>query len=383
MPTRKVVVQMTREALVSQTFLQLADTLVADFDIIDLLTMLADRCVELVEADAAGILLADSNGNLRVMAASSEQARLLELFQLQNEEGPCLDAHSSGQAVTCTDLREGLNQWPRFTPYAVGAGFLSVYALPLRLRDRVIGALNLFRAEASAMPEADLRLAQALADMTSVAILHDEATREIEIRDGQLQHALDSRIIIEQAKGMLAERSQIDMATAFNRLRAHARSHNVQLTALAADVVAGNITLDSQPRPSRRRVVAPPRPRLDASLGGSARILLVEDDAALRTSTARTLVESGYQVLVASNGLEGLEVIDREQGGIVLVISDIEMPLMRGDEMARELAERHPELPVIFVTGDDTRHAAMARQLLLKPVPKRVLLGTIRDELDS
>jgi len=235
----------TREALVSQTFLQLADTLVADFDIIDLLTMLADRCVELVDADAAGILLADSNGKLRVMAASSEQARLLELFQLQNEEGPCLDAHASGERVTCTDLRIAPDQWPRFTPYAVSAGFTSVYALPLRLRDAIIGALNLFRAEAGPMPEADVRLAQALADVASVAILHDQATREIKIRDGQLQHALDSRIIIEQAKGVLAERSQIDMPTAFNRLRAYARSHNVQLTAVAEDVVAGKIAADA------------------------------------------------------------------------------------------------------------------------------------------
>ena len=131
----------TREGLVSHTFLQLADTLVDDFDIIDLLTILADRCLELVDADAAGILLVDSDGNLRVMAASSEQARLLELFQLQNEEGPCLEAYSSGQAVINTDLRVALEQWPRFTPYAVSAGFESAYALPLRLRGTVIGAL--------------------------------------------------------------------------------------------------------------------------------------------------------------------------------------------------------------------------------------------------
>lgn len=245
---------MTRESLVSQTFLQLADTLVADFDIIDLLTMLTDRCVELVDADAAGILLADRDGNLRVMAASSEQARLLELFQLQNEEGPCLEAFSSGQAVISTELRSTLEQWPRFTPYAVGAGFESVYAIPMRLRSTIIGALNLFRAEVGPMPEADERLAQALADVASIAILHDQTAREAQIREGHVQHALDSRVVIEQSKGILAERAHIDMATAFDLLRAHARNHNLQLTVVAAEVVAGTLVLDdlTAEKPSRR-----------------------------------------------------------------------------------------------------------------------------------
>jgi transcriptional regulator with GAF, ATPase, and Fis domain len=253
MSTRKVD-QMTRESLVSQTFLQLADTLVADFDIIDLLTMLAGRCVELIDVDAAGILLADADGNLRVMAASSEQARLLELFQLQNEEGPCLDAYSTGEAVTCTDLGTRVAQWAQFTAYAVAAGFEGVYAFPLRLRNAVIGALNLFRTSAGAMPEADVRLAQALADVASVAILQDQATRETEVRNLQLQHALDSRIIIEQAKGVLSERLSIEMASAFDRLRAHARTNNLQLTGVAAQVVAGTLSVGElrSPQPSRR-----------------------------------------------------------------------------------------------------------------------------------
>jgi GAF domain-containing protein len=245
---------MTRESLVSQTFLQLADTLVADFDIIDLLTMLAGRCVELVDADAAGILLADSHGNLRVMAASSEQARLLELFQLQNEEGPCLDAYSTGEPVTCTDLGSQDQLWAPFTMYAVDAGFECVYAFPMRLRSSVIGALNLFRASAGPMSEADVRLAQALADVASVAILHDQATRETETRNLQLQHALESRIIIEQAKGVLSERSNVDMATSFDRIRNHARRNNLQLTEAAAQIVAGTLSLSdlNEASPSRR-----------------------------------------------------------------------------------------------------------------------------------
>jgi transcriptional regulator with GAF, ATPase, and Fis domain len=235
---------MAREDLLAQTFVQLADSLVDDFDIIDLLTVLADRCVELVDADAAGILVADANGNLRVMAASSEQARLLELFQLQNEEGPCLEAHATGQPVIHADLRDADERWPRFAPEARLDGFASVYALPLRLRAVVIGALNLFRREAGAMPDADAKLAQALADVASIAILQYQATRESQTLAGQLQHALDSRVSIEQAKGMIAERAQVDMDEAFVRLRAYARSSRRQLTSVATEIVGGTLSLE-------------------------------------------------------------------------------------------------------------------------------------------
>ncbi len=236
---------MPRESLLSSTFLQLADTLVADFDIIDLLTMLADRCVELVDADAAGILLADSDGNLRLMAASSEQARLLELFQLQNDQGPCVEAYTSGQPVNCIDLRESVDRWPRFTPYAVGAGFESVYAFPMRLRDNIIGAMNLFSVSIGPLPAADVQLARALADVASVAILQDQAARESRVRDLQLQNALDSRVVIEQAKGMVSERGEVDMAGAFNLIRNHARQNNLQLTRVAEQVVAGTLTFEN------------------------------------------------------------------------------------------------------------------------------------------
>src|SRR5688572_26213345 len=195
--TQRQETETTREALVSHTFLQLADTLVDDYDIIDLLTILADRCLELVDADAAGILLADGDGNLRVMAASSEQARLLELFQLQNDEGACLDAHATGVPVVAIDLNAARGRWPRFAPESLNAGFQSVYALPLRLRSSVIGALNMFRADPGAMPDEDVRIAQALADVASIAILQDQALRESQILAGELQHALDSRVAIE------------------------------------------------------------------------------------------------------------------------------------------------------------------------------------------
>ena len=236
---------MSRESLISDTFVQLADTLVADFDIIDLLSMLVDRCVELIEADAAGILLADANGNLRVMAASSEQARLLELFQLQNEQGPCVESFTSGQPVNCTELRDNGQRWPRFTPYAVDAGFECVYALPLRLRDTVIGALNLFKERAGPIAAADITLAQAFADVASVAILQDQAARESRVRDLHLPNALYSRVVIEQAKGMLSEGGQIEMGDSFNLLRTYARTNHLQLTRVAEEVVAGTLNFST------------------------------------------------------------------------------------------------------------------------------------------
>lgn len=234
---------MAREAQIVRAFVELADTLVADFDIIDSLTVLARRCVELLDTAATGILLADSDGHLRVIAASSEQARLLELFQIQTDEGPCTEAFTTGVPVMHTDLHAAAQRWPRFTPYAVGAGYDSVYAIPLRLRGDVIGALNLFRNEPGSLDESDIVLAQALADLASIAILQTEAATEAQRRDDQLQHALDSRIIIEQAKGMLAERAQIDMSTAFERIRTMSRNTNTKLTELATHIVDGRVDL--------------------------------------------------------------------------------------------------------------------------------------------
>lgn len=232
-----------REAQIVETFLELADTLVADFDIIDSLTVLTARCVEILDTAATGILLADSDGQLHVIAASSEQARLLELFQLQNDEGPCLEAFASGKPVIHTDLHAAIERWPQFTPYAVGAGYDSVYAIPLRLRGEIIGALNLFRAAAGPLADGDIDLAQAFADLASITILQAQAATDARLRDEQLQYALDSRIIIEQAKGMLAENANIDMASAFDRIRARSRNTNTKLTDLATHIVSGRIDL--------------------------------------------------------------------------------------------------------------------------------------------
>jgi GAF domain-containing protein len=225
--------------LLSDTFVDLADTMVADFDVIDFLHLLTDRTVRLLGASAAGVVLADPRGELRVAAASSEEAGLLELFQLQNDQGPCLDCFRTGQPVTATDLASQAQSWPRFADAATRAGFRTVEALPMRLRDQVIGALNLFRAEPDSFDPADLRIAQALADVATIGLLHERNVRRSETVAEQLQAALNSRVVLEQAKGKLAERLGIDMDRAFTMLRDYARNANQRLTDVARDFVVG------------------------------------------------------------------------------------------------------------------------------------------------
>jgi GAF domain-containing protein len=237
----------TREAILAETFLQLADTIVDDFDVIELLTMMSDRCIELLDASASGILLVDPHGVLQVVAASSEEATLLELFQLQHEEGPCLDAFRTGEVVVHANLPED-NPWPGFAHAAIHAGFLSVHAFPMRLRDSVLGTLNLFMSEPRPLSDADVTVAQAFAHAATIAILHDKAVNNLSQLAAQLQGALSSRVVIEQAKGTLAERAGIGMDEAFERLRSYAREHHRKLTSVALAVVAHSLTADEVQR---------------------------------------------------------------------------------------------------------------------------------------
>ena len=237
--------------LLSDAFVDLADTMVADFDVIDFLHVLTDRSVALLAASAAGVMLADPRGELRVAAASSEEAGLLELFQLQNDQGPCLDCFRTGRPVTATDLGGPAPRWPRFAEAATQAGFATVEALPMRLRDQVIGALNLFRAEPGQFDPADLRIAQALADVATIGLLHERNVRRREAVSEQLQAALNSRVVIEQAKGKLAERLGIDMDRAFRMLRDYARNTNQHLTDIARNFVTAG-TADFPP-PARHQ----------------------------------------------------------------------------------------------------------------------------------
>jgi transcriptional regulator with GAF, ATPase, and Fis domain len=226
--------------LLSETFVELTDTMVADFDVIDFLHVLTDRSVQLLDVSAAGLLLADPRGELRVVAASSEAARLLELFQLQNDQGPCLDCFRAGQPVAAGDLAAAGRRWPRFAPAARRAGFAAVQALPMRLREQVIGALNLFRARPGPFDPVDVRVGQALADVATISLLHERSMHRSDTLNEQLQTALNSRVVIEQAKGKLAERLGLDMGQAFSLLRGHARARNLRLSDLAQAFIDGS-----------------------------------------------------------------------------------------------------------------------------------------------
>ncbi len=228
--------------LLSETFVELTDTMVAGFDVIDFLHVLTDRSVQLLDVSAAGLLLADPRGELRVVAASSQAARLLELFQLQNDQGPCLDCFRTGRPVAAADLAAEA-RWPRFAAAAQQAGFAAVQALPMRLRDQVIGALNLFRAVPGALAPADIRIGQALADVATISLLHERSMRHSDTLTEQLQTALNSRVIIEQAKGKLAERLGLDTDQAFSVLRDHARTRNLCLSDVALAFIDGSETL--------------------------------------------------------------------------------------------------------------------------------------------
>jgi len=235
---------MTREAAVLQTLVDLADTLVEDYDVVDLLTALVDKCVDVLDFTAAGVMLVAGNGELRLVASSSETMRVVELFELQEREGPCLDAFRTGEQVEQANLHSDAVPWPRFASVALEGGFQSALALPLRLRQNTIGALNVFKVDPTAAREADVRIARAFADLATISILQQRQATEYQQINDQLAKALRSRIVIEQAKGIVFERAGIDMDEAFARLRAHARSTNTRLTDVAQAAVDG--TLDSR-----------------------------------------------------------------------------------------------------------------------------------------
>jgi GAF domain-containing protein len=233
--------EMTRESDVVKSLVEMADTLVEDYDVVDMLTGVADRCVRLLGVSAAGVMLASPAGSLGLVASSSEAMRLLELFELQAQEGPCLDAFRTGEPVGHENLQAGAGQWPLFSAAALGAGFASALALPLQLREVTLGALNLLSASRAPMAEADLIVARAFADLAALSIAQHRASAEAQRLNEQLSSALTSRVVIEQAKGVIGERAGIGLADAFTRLRTYARNHNLRLTDVAQTAVDGTL----------------------------------------------------------------------------------------------------------------------------------------------
>jgi len=227
------------EVELADVFVEMADTLVDDFDVIEFLHVMTERCVQLLGVSAAGLLLTDGRDTLQVVAASSERTRLLELFQLQTDQGPCVECFRTGQPVSVADLPSA-GRWPRFTAAAAEVGFAAVHAVPMRLRTEVIGALNFFDTKPGAVDAGKLRIGQALADVATIGLLQQRAIHRRDVLTEQLQTALNSRVLIEQAKGVLAERLHVDVADAFTLLRNGARSHNRRLSELAQAIIDGS-----------------------------------------------------------------------------------------------------------------------------------------------
>jgi len=225
------------EQWLARTFIELADTLVDDYDIVDFLSTLAERCVDLLDSAEVGLVLLDRQGRLQVMASSTERMRVAELFEVQNEEGPCFDCQRGGEQVLNEPLDSGGDRWPRFGPMARDAGFRMVHALPLRLRRDVIGAMNVFDTESKEMTPRQVNLSQALADAATIGILQERIVRQHIDVAGQLQGALNSRVVIEQAKGVVAEQQKVSMEEAFAVLRGYSRKSQVPLSYVAAAVI--------------------------------------------------------------------------------------------------------------------------------------------------
>ncbi|GAB3439605.1 ANTAR domain-containing protein [Actinophytocola sediminis] len=234
----------SREQLLATTFVELADTLVADFDVIDFLHTLATRSVELIDADAAGIMLTDQRGRLHLMASSAERARLLGLYELQHDEGPGLDCFRAGQPVSREDLAAMAASWPAFTERLRALRFHSAHALPMRLRTETIGALTLFRTTPGRPSAAELGIGQAMADVATVGLIQERAIAAGELLATQLQTALTSRVQLEQAKGMLAQRTGLAIDQAFQLMRDYARSRSRKLGEVAVRVIDGSLDED-------------------------------------------------------------------------------------------------------------------------------------------
>jgi transcriptional regulator with GAF, ATPase, and Fis domain len=247
-----------REERINRAFVTLADTLVDDYDVIDLLDRLVGFCVELLPTDAAGIVLGDARRELRAVAASEEAAHVMELLQLQSDEGPCLDCFRSGRPVARDDLPAMRTSWPAFTEQLQGLGFRSAQALPMRLREETIGALNLFRTEPGRLSEEDLGIGQAMADVATVGLIQERTLTASELLATQLQTALTSRVQLEQAKGMLAERTGLPLGQAFQLMRDYARSRGRRLSDVAAQIIEGVLD-DEVLRKDRGTSPNPPR----------------------------------------------------------------------------------------------------------------------------
>ncbi|MEO6827953.1 MAG: GAF and ANTAR domain-containing protein [Microbacteriaceae bacterium] len=233
--------EVSRETRINEAFVKLADTLTADYDVIDLLHTLMEECIELLGTQAGGLMLADTLGNLELVASTNEQADFVEIMQLNAGAGPCIECFTAGKAVAVADIDDVGTTWPEFRAAALQRGFRSVHATPLQLRGQIIGTMNLFGTSVGVLSPKDAAVTQALADVATIGILQERMIRESSIVTEQLQRALDSRVLIEQAKGVLSQTGSMEMGEAFSALRAYARNNNLSLRSVAEGVTTRSL----------------------------------------------------------------------------------------------------------------------------------------------
>ena len=229
--------RLLRQAKLAERFVTLADTLVDDYDVVEVLDGLMSTCQELLDVDEAGMMLTDPRGGMQRVASSNEEARLLELLQVQTREGPCFESVKDGRIVVVDDISSTADRWPTFAERALANGFNSVYAFPMRLREATVGGLNLFCKNRGSLDTESRVMAKALADIATIGILQQRTLSRSSVLAENLQRALNTRIVVEQAKGVLSERGSMPMDETFNLLRNYARSHNLKLSELARSVV--------------------------------------------------------------------------------------------------------------------------------------------------
>jgi hypothetical protein len=232
----------TREGQLVEAFVTLADTLVVGYDLVDLLHTLVSQCVPLFDASAAGIILTDDT-ELEVVASTNERSRLVEILQLRSGSGPCVESVMTGRAVAVADIGASGPKWPQFRAGALEQGFASMFSVPMRLRSTTIGSLNLFWDTVGGVPAADAPTVQALADVATIGILQERALRQSDVARQQLQYALSSRVVIEQAKGVISYTHSASMDEAFTMIRQYARSNGVPLADVAAHIVDGDLAI--------------------------------------------------------------------------------------------------------------------------------------------
>lgn len=244
----------SREARLNTALIAAADTLITDFDVLELLHTLVERCTSIIDIDAGGLMLVDGNGQLQLMTSTSTTADLVEIVQLNADRGPCIDCFTTGTAVSVPNIQHTDGRWPEFQKAAMQNGFFSAHATPLKLHGRVIGTMNLFANKRGALTEHDVAVAQALSDVVTIGILQEQVVRDGNILAAQLNRALDSRILMEQAKGIVSQTVSLTMDQAFAAIRTHARNNNLTIRAVAAGINDRTISIDTITPVARRKV---------------------------------------------------------------------------------------------------------------------------------